>query len=256
MPFSRVIPVLLLREGGLVKSVKFGKHRYIGDPINAVKILNEKEVDELVLLDIDATIQNRKPDKKVISEIASECFMPLCYGGGVRNLEDIREIFGLGVEKVSINSHAVEDPEFVRRAAGEFGSQSITVSIDVKRGFFGRYEVCTHGGRKTSHRDPVDLAREMEAQGAGELLLTAIDRDGTMEGYDLSLLKKITGEVSIPVIACGGAGSLEDLAKAVHDGGACAAAAGSLFVFYGKHKAVLINYPSPNELAAMLAAPA
>ncbi len=244
----RVIPCLLLRNRGLVKTVRFKDPKYVGDPINTVKIFNEKEVDELIFLDITATAENRKPNLKILSEIASECFMPLGYGGGIRDSNDIRSILGLGVEKVIINSYAVEKPPFVKEAADLFGSQSIVVSVDVRKNLLGKYEVFTHGGKKPTRLDPFRFAVEMQSQGAGELFINAIDRDGTMEGYDIELVKRVSGSVDIPVIACGGAGKLQDLADAVISGGASAVAAGSFFVFQGKHRAVLISFPSPGEL--------
>lgn len=245
---TRVIPCLLLRNQGLVKTVKFKEPKYVGDPINSVKIFNDKEVDELIFLDITATVENKRPPFKLLSEIASECFMPLAYGGGIRSVEDIRDILGLGVEKVVINSHAVEDPSFIRRAADLFGSQSIVVSLDVKRSLFGRYELYTRGGTKSTGLDPVRFAVQMQDMGAGELFLNSIDRDGTQQGYDIDLVKRVTAVVGVPVIACGGAGRLEDFADAVHKGGASAVSAGSFFVFQGKHRAVLISFPSPEEL--------
>lgn len=248
MEIPRVIPILLYRNGGLVKSMNFKNYRYIGDPINTVKIFNEKEVDELFLLDIGATEKNRKPDLGLIENIASECFMPLGYGGGVSNLSDIKEIFKLGVEKVSINSAAVSDPDLIKRAADLFGSQSIVVSLDVKKGVFGKYEIYTHGGRRGTGFAPVGFALKMEEMGAGEILLNSIDRDGTMKGYDIELLRKVAAAVHIPVIACGGAGRVQDLGEAIKKGGTSAVAAGSMFVYHGKHRAVLINYPTPQEL--------
>lgn len=244
---TRAIPCLLLRNRGLVKTVRFKNPTYLGDPINIVRIFNDKEVDELIFLDITATVENREPPFKLISEIASECFMPLCYGGGVRSLEDIKEILSLGVEKVSINSYAVENPSFIRAAADLFGSQSIVVSIDVKKSFFGKYEVFTQSGQKATGLDPVRFAVEMEQMGAGELLLNSIDRDGTMQGYDIELIKRVAESVNIPLIACGGARTVNDLADAVKKGGASAVAAGSMFVFYGPHRAVLINFPTSRE---------
>ena len=249
---TRVIPCLLLKNEGLVKTVQFKHPKYVGDPINAVKIFNEKEVDELVFLDTTATIENRKPPLKLISEIATECFMPFCYGGGIRSIEDIAELFKLGVEKVSLNSYAVENPSLISRAAEMFGNQSIVVSIDVKKTLFGKYRVFTHGGRKASKHDPVEFAVRMQEAGAGELFLNSIDRDGTMQGYDLDLIKRVAEAVSVPVIACGGAGSLDDFAAAVKQGGASAVSAGSLFVFQGRHRAVLITYPSTKELEQKL----
>ncbi len=244
----RVIPCLLLKNKGLVKTVKFKNPNYLGDPINIVKLFNDKEVDELIFLDITATIENKKPPFDFIAAIASECFMPLTYGGGIRNLEDIKIIFNLGVEKIAINSYAVKNPSFITTAADLYGSQSIIVSIDVKRESLGKYQIFTHGGRKATGLDPVRFAVEMEQRGAGELFLNSIDRDGTMEGYDIKLVQKVTEAVHIPVVACGGAGTISDLVDSVKKGGASAAAAGSMFVFHGPHRAVLINFPTPKEL--------
>lgn len=244
----RVIPCLLLKNKGLVKTVKFKEPKYLGDPINIVRIFNDKEVDELIFLDITATVERKKPPFKLLSEIASECFMPLGYGGGINDLNDVRTILSLGVEKVAINSWAVEDPSFVTTAADRFGSQSIVVSIDVKKNIFGKYQVFTQGGRQKTGLDPLKFAVQMEQMGAGELLINSIDRDGTMQGYDLSLVTQISDAVGIPVVACGGAGTVDDLAGAVNQGGASAAAAGSMFVFQGPHRAVLISYPNGDEL--------
>ena len=245
----RVIPCLLLRNKGLVKTVRFKEPKYLGDPINVVRIFNDKEVDELIFLDITATVEKRKPPFKLISDIASECFMPLCYGGGIRNLDDIRTILSLGVEKVAINSYAIEDPSFIRAASDLVGSQSIIVSIDVKkRGWFGKQQLFTQRGKKATGLDPVKFAVEMERMGAGELFLNSIDKDGTMEGYDIELIRRVSEAVSIPVVACGGARTVNDLADAVKKGGASAAAAGSMFVFHGPHRAVLINFPTSKEL--------
>ncbi len=252
MLMPRVMPCLLLQNGSLVKTVKFKDPGYIGDPINAIRIYNEKEVDELIFLDITATIENKRPPFKILSEIASECFMPVAYGGGIRRLEDIQEIFSLGIEKVVINTCAAENPEFIRKAAEKFGSQSIVVSIDVRKKLMGRYEVYTHGGRKGTGLEPVAYAVQMQQQGAGEIMLTAIDRDGTQEGYDIDLIRKVTAAVDIPVIACGGAGKVEDFGRAVKEGGASACAAGSMVVYYGRNRAVLINFPTRAELEAVL----
>ncbi len=249
---TRVMPCLLLRGWGLVKTVKFKKPSYVGDPINTVRIYNEKEVDELIFLDITATPQNLIPPFQTISEIATECFMPFTYGGGVRNIKDIRKIFNLGVEKVAINTCAHENPDLIREAAEVFGSQSIVVSIDVKKSLFGKYGVYTRGGRKNAGIDPVTYAKRMEEIGAGEILLTSIDRDGTFAGYDIDLIRMVTNEVGIPVIACGGAGGVEDFGKAVKDGGASAVAAGSMVVYQGAHRAVLINFPLKKELKKVL----
>jgi cyclase len=249
---TRVIPCLLLKGQGLVKTVKFKNPKYVGDPMNAVKIFNEKEVDELALLDIDATVGGKRPQIKLISEIASECFMPLSYGGGLRHLDDLKTIFNLGVEKVVINSYAIENPAFVEEAAELYGSQSIVVAIDVKKNLSGDYGVFTQGGKRKTNLHPIEHAMEMERLGAGEIFLNSIDRDGTMDGYDIELIKKVTQSVSIPVIACGGAGKIEDFVEAVKKGGASAVAAGSMFVFHGKHRAVLITYPSIQELEKAL----
>lgn len=248
---TRVIPCLLLKDRGLVKTVRFRDPTYIGDPINAVKIFNDKEVDELVFLDISATCEGRKPPYRVIAEIASECFMPLGYGGGIRSVDDVKHVLALGVEKVIINSYAVERPGFIREVADRCGGQSIVVSIDVKRTLWGRYEVYTQGGCKATGLDPAEHARNMEAQGAGEILLTSVDRDGTMSGFDIDLIRKVAGAVGVPVIACGGAGNLQHLADAVKLGGASAISAGSMFVFHGRHRAVLISYPARRELETL-----
>jgi imidazole glycerol-phosphate synthase subunit HisF len=249
---TRVIPCLLMRDGGLVKTVRFHDPRYVGDPINAVKIFNGKEVDELIILDISATTENRRPPMGLIADIASECFMPVCYGGGVRSLDDIAEILRLGIEKVAINSAAIESPDLVRTAAARFGGQSIVASIDVRKNFWGRYRVWSHGGTWNAGLDPVEHARRMADAGSGEILLTSIDRDGTMKGYDLELIRRVTAAVDVPVIACGGAGSLEDLATAVHDGAAAAVAIGSMAVYQWSTLSVLINFPTPSELERAL----
>lgn len=248
----RVIPVLLLNGRGLVKTKRFSNPNYLGDPINIVKIFNEKEVDELVLLDITATVEGRGPPFELLEEIASECFMPVSYGGGIRGEEDVRRVLGLGIEKAVINSHGAEDPRLIERVSAVFGSQSVVVSIDAKKQKTGAYEVFTHGGRKATNVDPVTYAREVELRGAGELLINSIDRDGTMQGYDISLIRMVSTSVGIPVIACGGAGKKEDFVEAVNEGCATAVAAGSLFVYHGKHRAVLINYPSQEDLELLL----
>lgn len=246
------MPCLLLRNRGLVKTVKFKNPSYVGDPINTIRIFNEKEVDELILLDITATVENKKPNYDVITEVASECFMPFTYGGGIRCVDDVKKIFSLGVEKVAINSYAVENPSYIKELADIFGSQSIVVSIDVKKTLLGKYVVCTNGGKSHTKHDPVEWAEYMEEMGAGEILINSIDRDGTFEGYDIELIKRVSTAVSIPVIACGGAGKLEDFADAVKIGGASAVAAGSMVVYQGVNRAVLINFPSRRELVSIL----
>lgn len=249
---TRVIPALLLRGAGLVKTTAFKNPVYVGDPINAIRIFNEKEVDELVLLDIAASRTGRGPAFSTIESIASECFMPVAYGGGITTVEQVRRILGLGVEKVVINAAALANPQFVRAAADEFGSQAIVVSMDVKRKLLGRYEVYGDNGTRSTGHEPVAYARMMAELGAGEILLTAIDRDGTMKGYDIELVSKVASAVGIPVIASGGAGTIADFGVASKQGGAAAVAAGAMFVFHGPHRAVLITYPSHAELSAVL----
>lgn len=244
----RVIPCLTLDGDGLYKTTRFAKPRYVGDPVNAVRLFNDKEVDELILVDYTATPQGRGPQFELIAEIAGEAFMPVCYGGGVRTLDDIGRLFRLGVEKVAINSAAHGAPKLIEEAARAFGNQSIVAAIDAKKTLLRGYQAYSHGGSTRRAISPGDWAQQVQDLGAGELLLTSIDRDGTMTGYDLELIRGVVERAAIPVIANGGAGSLADLAAAVTEGGASAAAAGSLFVFHGKHRAVLISYPSPAEI--------
>lgn len=250
---SRVIPCLLLKGDGLVKTVNFKRPTYVGDPINTIKIFNEKEVDELVFLDISATPANAQPPFKKIEEIASECFMPIGYGGGIQSLEHMSTIFNLGVEKVILNTLAYTQPNLVTKAAKRFGSQSIVVSIDVRRDWLGRNQVYSRCGARKVGVSPVEYARRVESLGAGEILLTSIDREGTFTGYDLELIQQVSRSVTIPVVANGGARSTVDLRAALIDGGASAAAAGSMFVFQGKHRAVLVNYPSRSDLDQVIA---
>lgn len=249
---TRVIPCLLVNNGRLVKTVRFRNPAYVGDPVNAIKIYNEKEVDELILLDITATAEGRKPDFAFLAEVADECFMPLAYGGGIRDMDDISRIFNLGIEKVAINSYALENPSFIEKAAAVFGSQSILLSIDVKKNLSGKYHVYGRGGRNGTDHEPVAWAARMERMGAGEILLNSIDQDGTMEGYDTTLIRKVTEAVAVPVIACGGAGKIQDFKMAVEKGGASAVAAGSMVVYQGKNKGVLINFPSRDDLKNIL----
>lgn len=248
---TRVIPTLLLRGAGLVKTTGFRKPVYVGDPINAIRIFNEKQVDELVLLDITASRTGKGPAFTTIENIASECFMPVAYGGGITSVDGIRRILGAGIEKVVLNSAALHQPDLVSEAAREFGSQAIAVSIDVKRKLFGRYEVYADGGSKATGHDPVVYAKRMQELGAGEILLSSIDRDGTMSGYDLDLISRVAAAVGVPVVASGGAGKVADFAEA-RQAGAAAVAAGAMFVFHGPHRAVLITYPSQAELSAAL----
>ena len=245
---SRVIPVLLCNlEGSLVKTQKFKKPVYVGDPVNAVRIFNDKEVDELIFLDITATAQGRRPNFKYISEIATEAFMPLCYGGGLSNLEDIRAVIKAGIEKVAINSALEKDPDLITRTADVLGSSSTVAAIDVKKDIWGKYRVAVRNASKTLNIPLIEFAQMLEQKGAGELVLNSVDRDGMMEGFDLKTISEVAHAVSIPVIASGGAGNLQHLKQAIQ-AGASAVAAGSMFVFQGKHRAVLISYPSPTEL--------
>jgi imidazole glycerol-phosphate synthase subunit HisF len=239
---------LLIHNNGLVKSEKFKNYRYVGDPINAVKIFNEKEVDELAVIDISATKEKRKPNIRQIREIAGEAFMPLSYGGGITHIDEVKEILFNGIEKVIINKSAVTQPDLITRIAERFGSQSVVASIDVKKNMLGKYKVYSDNGSGSTGHDPVEFAVQCAEKGAGEILLNAIDRDGTYKGYDLEILKKVTAAVTIPVIACGGAGKLDDLKDAIIAGGASAVSAGSMFVFQRPHNAVLISYPSQEEL--------
>jgi len=244
---TRVIPTLLLRNNGLVKGEKFSNHKYVGDPINAVKIFNTKEVDELAFFDITASIEGRKPNYALLADIASEAFMPFAYGGGLNNLHDIEALFKIGVEKAIINTAATKDLDIVRQASSIAGSQSIVVAMDVKRSLMGKAHVYSLSGRINTGLNPVDYAKMAADAGAGELIVTAIDREGTARGYDIDLISKITRAVNIPVVASGGAGNLQCFRQAV-EARASAVAAGSLFVFHGKHKAVLITYPDYRAL--------
>ena len=240
----RIIPCLLVHDGGLVKTVGFADPRYVGDPINTVRIFNDKQADELVILDIDAGVRGGGPDEAQIEAIVSEAFMPVGYGGGIRDLQTATRLIQLGVEKVILNAAAIEEPASVAAIAAHLGSSTTVVSIDAARRGDGTYEVMARGGRVATGLDARRHAEAVAGLGAGELLLTSIDRDGTMAGYDLDLVSQVTAAVEIPVVACGGAGSLGDMAAVIRDGGASAAAAGSLFVFHGKHRAVLVTYPA------------
>jgi cyclase len=243
----RVIPVLLIHNRGLVKSVKFRDYKYVGDPMNAVRIFNEKEVDELAIIDIDASRENRAPDIARIEEIVSEAFMPIAYGGGITMVDQVKKILAVGVEKVILNRSAIKNPALVTEIARQFGSQSVVVSIDYKKNFFGKAVVYSENGKTGTGLDPLLFARQMEAAGAGEILLNSIERDGSFSGYDLEMIEKISHSVNIPMIAVGGASSLSDFKKAVLHG-ASAVSAGSMFVFQRPHRAVLISYPSQQEL--------
>ncbi len=244
----RIIPTLLLEgSGGLVKTIGFKNPIYLGDPINTVKIFNEKEVDELVLLDINATKEKRPPNIPQIIDIVSEAFMPVGYGGGITKVSEVTELLMRGVEKVIINS-AAQDLRLIEQSAKAAGSQSVVVSIDVKKNIFGQYRVFTHNGKVNTGKNPIEYAKMMENAGSGELIINAIDHEGKYVGYDLVLLKLISAAVGIPIVASGGASSVADFRKAVTQGGASAVAAGSFFVFHGASKGILINFPSQDIL--------
>ena len=239
----RIIPILLLSKGGLYKTVKFQKAQYIGDPINAVKIFNEKEADELILLDYTASKEKSKIDYSKIAEIAGEAFMPMAYGGAIQNFEDAKKVFDGGYEKVVLNSILFSYPELIGEIARVYGAQAVVGSIDVKKNLFGKYKVYSHSGTKNTGHDPVDWAKKLNQYGVGEIMVNAIEKDGTWEGYDEALISQVAHAVSVPVIACGGAASMEDFKKAVA-AGASAVAAGSMFVFQKKGMGVLISFPS------------
>ena len=248
---TRLMPCLLMSNGALVKTIRFKEGSYVGDPINAVRIFNQKEVDELILLDIHATTQNRGIDFETLEKIVSECFMPICYGGGVRTLEDMRRLYALGIEKVALGAAAFEVPDLVRQASSEFGAQAVVVTLDVKKGLLGRSTVRTRNGGQDTKIAPPEAARAFEEQGAGELLLYSIDRDGTWSGFDLKLVEAVSKIASVPVVATGGAGSLEDIKAAVKQAGASAVAIGSMAVFQGKDLGVLIKFPSRKDQDAL-----
>jgi cyclase len=244
----RIIPVLLLKNNGLFKGNHFKDHKYIGDPINAVKIFNDKEVDELVFLDINASREHKEPNYSMLYDIASECFMPLAYGGGVSSIEMIKEILRVGIEKVVLNTHAVRNPKFVQDAVKYFGTSTIVASIDVKKSLFGTYNVYINSGTEKTNLHPIQWAIELEKLGVGEIIINSIDKDGTLSGYDGNLIESVVKALKIPVIAAGGGSGLIDFVKVCKNHKAAAAAAGAHFVFQGKHNAVLITYPSQSEI--------
>lgn len=249
----RIIPCLLIRNGGLVKTVQFGNPKYVGDPLNAVRIFNEKEVDELMVLDIDASRLGRAPNETLVAQLAAECRMPLCYGGGVKTVTQFEQLIELGVEKVAVSSAAVDDPEVVTRAVERVGSQSVVVVIDVKAtGLLRRPEVVTLNATQRTGLEPVAFARKLQTLGVGELVLNSVDCDGTMCGYDLGLIGQVRQAVSVPLTVLGGAGSLDDIRGLVQRYPVIGAAVGSLFVFKGKYRAVLINYPGRGEREALI----
>lgn len=244
----RIVPCLLLRQGGLAKSTRFKRTRYVGDPINTIRLFNDMGVDEIVFLDIEASVRKVEPDYCFIENIASECFMPLAYGGGINTIEQAKRIIASGVEKVIVNSAAVLNPAFIEGLANAIGSQSVCICIDYKTNFFGKQQIAYLHGKRKQPIDPLDFALKMEKAGAGEIILQSIDRDGTRSGYDLETIKTVTDQLDIPVVALGGANTKEDMIAA-RKAGANAAGAGSQFVFVGAHQAVLVNYPNEEQLA-------
>jgi len=249
----RVIPVLLLHRSGLVKSIRFKDYRYVGDPINAVRIFNEKEVDEICVLDIDASKHGKEPNYDYIEGLATETFTPFSYGGGIRTAEQARRLFRLGAEKVVLNTIFLEKPEIIREIADLAGNSSTVVSLDVKKNLFGKYRIYAHKTGKTTDLEPLAAAHRAISLGAGEIFINSVDLDGSMAGYDLKLIHSIATQVDVPVVACGGAGNVQHLKEGLAEGNASAVAAGSMFVFHGKHKAVLINYPSRPEMERIFA---
>ncbi len=249
----RIIPCLLVHNKGLVKTVNFKDPKYVGDPLNAVKIFNEKEVDELMVLDIDASAENRGPDFTLIKNLAAECRMPLCYGGGVNSIDQAIQIINLGAEKVALSNAIVNNPQLINHIAKAVGTQSVVAVLDIKKtGFLKKYEIFTINGTKATGLKPVDFAKQVEELGAGEIVINSIDKDGLMTGYDIELISKIREAVNIPISVLGGAGSIEDISDLIKKFGVIGAAAGSIFVFKGKYKAVLINYPNRAEKAELL----
>lgn len=244
---SRIIPCLLVRNKGLVKTVKFKNPVYVGDPINAVRIFNEKEADELMVLDIDATAEGREPDYKMIEKLSLECRMPLCYGGGIKDAKQAKSIFLLGVEKIAISSIAVENPDIVKEIAEQVGNQSVVVVVDIKKNLFKGYDVYIKNGKTKVKLDLINFVNKMQEAGAGEIVINSIDNDGMMSGYDFNLVEKIKPHIHVPLTILGGAGSLDDIGRLIDKFRVSGAAAGSLFVFKGIYRAVLINYPSRPE---------
>jgi len=243
----RIIPSLLIQDNGLVKTVNFKNPKYVGDPINAVKIFNEKSVDELAIFDIDATVKDHDPNYSLIERIANQSRMPLCYGGGVKTVEQAQRIFGLGIEKIALSSAVLQNPRLISAIADRVGAQSVIVVLDVKKKMFGGYEVYTHNGKKGTGINPFQFIQEAQKLGAGEIVINSIDQDGVMKGYDFGLIDKAREQTSLPMTVLGGAGSLEDIKKVIDKHKIIGVAAGSLFVFKGVYKAVLINYPTKEE---------
>lgn len=247
---TRVIPILLMKGEGLYKGIQFKNHKYVGDPINTVKIFNDKEVDELVIFDIEASKLNKPINFEIIQSIVTEAFMPIAYGGGIKTIEDAKKLFTLGVEKIILNTSAIENSSLIKELVDLFGSQSIVFCLDIKKSFFGNYEVYTYSGSKKIKTSPLEISKKMEDLGIGEIIINSIDNDGLMQGYDLNIIKDISSYLSIPVVTCGGAGTLEDFIKAKKNG-AHGCGVGSMFVYNGIHKAVLISYPKYEKLCEL-----
>ena len=247
----RIIPSLLIQDNGLVKTVNFKNPKYVGDPINAVRIFNEKEVDELAIFDIDATVKGNEPNYSLIERLASQSMMPLCYGGGVKTVEQAQRIFSLGIEKIALSSAILQNSKLITDISERVGSQSVIVVLDVKKKLLGGYEVYTHNGKKATGINPFKFVEEAQRLGAGEIVINSIDKDGVMKGYDLDLIAKVREKISLPMTVLGGAGSLSDIEKVIDQHGVIGVAAGSLFVFKGPYKAVLINYPTQLEKNAI-----
>jgi cyclase len=245
---TRIIPCLLLKDGSLVKTINFKKYNYIGDPVNTVRIFNELEVDELMFLDILASKENREINFELLKEIANECFMPLSYGGNIKSLDDAKKIFEIGFEKIVINSNAFGNIKLIEEVAEYFGNQSIIGSIDIKKNFFEKDKIFSHNGKIKEQENVINYVKKLENAGVGELLITSIDRDGTWKGYDIELIKKVTDSVQVPVIANGGAGSVDDIGEVVRETNASACAVGSLVVYQKKDMGVLVNFPDRKRL--------
>lgn len=250
--FNRVIPCLLLQDDGLVKTKKFKAPKYVGDPINAIRIFNDKYVDELIFLDIDASRRNSEPNYDLVSRIAGECFMPLCYGGGIKTVDHARKLVALGVEKISVNSAAIHSIALIKDLVNELGAQSVVGAVDIKRDFWGKEYVYDSSKRKLTNLTPLNHVQKLVEAGVGEIFINDVSRDGTYSGYNISSIADISSKINVPLIACGGAANLEDMQKAFL-AGASAASAGSMFVFYGPHKAVLINYPDYHTIRKLFA---
>lgn len=251
MKRARVIPILLIKNKGLYKSVRFGNGKYIGDPINAVRILNEKECDELIIVDTDVSKVTGEIEYKLISEIATECFMPLTYGGGVQNLWQIEKLLKLGVEKISLNSSVLRNPSFLKMAVDNFGSSTIVASLDIKKNLLGQYRIFSHSSIKQELFDLDDILKFFNEQDVGEVLVNSVDLDGTQKGYDINLANRIAGKLTMPVVFAGGCRDMNDIKKLLTQTQISAAAAGSMFVFHGSLKAVLISYPQPEVISGI-----